>query len=141
MTLAREFLKIPYLENTITDSHFAKRDRMGRTLVFLSRLVKDGWARDPRDIAIHEKSAVLVEADGKAAVVGSGRGAYFLQITISPEVCKPDVALTIRNISAYHGPTGAHFDLKSWTGDGGAGYSISLENGVINSTRQDNALY
>ena len=81
-----------------------------------------------------------MEADGKAAVVGSGRGAYFLQITISPEVCKPDVALTIRNISAYHGPTGAHFDLKSWTGDGGTGYSISVENGIINSTRLSSAV-
>ena len=61
---------------------------MGRTLGFLARLVQDGWSKNPRDIAIDEKSAVLVEPDGKAMVVGSGRGAYFLQVTAAPEVCK-----------------------------------------------------
>jgi cyanophycinase len=141
VTLVRDFLKVPYLDNVITDSHFAKRDRMGRTLGFLARLAQDGWSKNPREIAIDEKSAVLVEPDGKAVVVGSGRGAYFLQVTAGPEVCKPNVPLTIRNISAYRVPTGAHFDLKSWTGDGGESYSISVENGVVSTTRQGNAVY
>ena len=35
VTLVRDFLKVPNLANTLTDSHFAKRDRMGRTLGFL----------------------------------------------------------------------------------------------------------
>jgi cyanophycinase len=60
VTLERDFLKIPHLENLITDSHFAKRDRMGRTLGFLARIMKDGWSDSPREIAIDEKSAVLV---------------------------------------------------------------------------------
>jgi cyanophycinase-like exopeptidase len=76
------------LENTITDGHFAKRDRMGRTLVFLARIMQDGWSKQPREVAIDEKSAVLVEADGRAAVVGSGRGAYFLRPTQAPGVCR-----------------------------------------------------
>jgi cyanophycinase len=141
VTLVRDFLKVPYLDNVITDSHFAKRDRMGRTLGFLSRLVEDGWAKDPRDIAIDEKSAVLVEPDGKSTVVGSGRGAYFLHVTSAPEICKPNVPLTVRNIAAYRSPAGAHFDLKSWTGDGGESYSISVENGAVRSTRQGNSVY
>ena len=37
VTLVREFLKVPHLENLITDSHFAKRDRMGRTRGYLAR--------------------------------------------------------------------------------------------------------
>lgn len=141
VTLVRDFLKVPYLENVITDSHFAKRDRMGRTLGFLSRLVQDGWAKDPRDIAIDEKSAVLVEPDGKATVVGSGKGAYFLHVTTPPQVCKLNMPLTIRDISAYRAPSGAHFDLKSWTGDGGESYSISVENGVVRTTRPGNSVY
>src|SRR5208283_3329619 len=60
VTLVRGFLKIPHLENLLTDSHFAKRDRMGRTLGFLARIVKDGWSSSPREVAIDEKSAVLV---------------------------------------------------------------------------------
>lgn len=73
VTLVRNFLKIPHLENLLTDSHFAKRDRMGRTLGFLARLIEDRWSQHPREVAIDEKSAVLVEADGKATVVGSGK--------------------------------------------------------------------
>jgi len=44
VTVRRDFLEIPLLRNTLTDSHFAKRDRMGRTLVFLARIVQDGWS-------------------------------------------------------------------------------------------------
>jgi hypothetical protein len=82
-----------------------------------------------------------VEADGKATVVGSGKGAYFLSVTTPPEVCKPNVPLTIHDISAYRAPKGANFDLKSWKGDGGEAYSISVESGVVRTTRQGNAVY
>ncbi len=141
VTLVRDFLKVPNLENTLTDSHFAKRDRMGRTLGFLARLVQDGWSKAPREIAIDEKSAVLVEPDSRGTVVGSGRGAYFLQVRSAPEVCRPNTPLTIRNISVYRAVTGAHFDLKSWTGDGGEAYTISVEDGVIRTTRPHSAVY
>ena len=141
VTLVRDFLKVPNLENTLTDSHFAKRDRMGRTLVFLSRLVQDGWSKAPREVAIDEKSAVLVEPDGKGTVVGPGRGAYFLKVTAPPEVCRPNLPLTIRGISAYRAPAGGHFDFKSWTGDGGHSYSISVENGVVHASQPGNSAY
>jgi cyanophycinase len=141
VTLVRDFLKVPNLENTLTDSHFAKRDRMGRTLGFLSRLVQDGWSKTPREVAIDEKSAVLVEPDGKGTVVGGGRGAYFLEVRSPPEVCRPNTPLTIHDISVYRAPTGAHFDLKSWTGDDGESYTISVKNGVIRTNRPDNSAY
>ncbi len=78
VTLTRDFLKVPHLDNLITDSHFAKRDRMGRSLGFLARIMKDGWNSSPREVAIDEKSAVLVEADGKATCCGHGEGRVFL---------------------------------------------------------------
>ena len=141
VTVVRDFLKLPHLENTITDSHFAKRDRMGRTLVFLARIMQDGWSKEPREVAIDEKSAVLVEPDGKAAVVGSGRGAYFLRPTQAPDACKKNVSLSFRSVSAYRVPSGGHFDLSSWTGSGGVSYSLSVEHGVIHSTQPDGAVY
>jgi len=131
VTLVRNFLQLSLLQNTLTDSHFMKRDRLGRSLVFLARIVQDGWSAHPREIAIDERSAVLVEADGSARVVGGGRGAYFLSVTQSPEVCKPDTPLTIRNIIAYHARAGGHFDLKSWTGQGGESYIISVVAGRV----------
>jgi len=141
VTLVRDFLRIPYLENVITDSHFAKRDRMGRSLGFLARLMKDGWSQSPREIAIDEKSAVLVEADGKAIVVGTGKGAYFMKPTHAPETCEKDAPLTFRGISVYRARTGGHFDLNSWTGEGGTAYSLSVENGKIASTQPGGGIY
>ena len=99
VTLERDFVKIPLLENLITDSHFAKRDRMGRTLGFLARIMKDGWSASPREVAIDEKSAVLVEADGKGSVVGRGKGAYFLRPTGAPrKFARKALPLTLRGI-------------------------------------------
>jgi cyanophycinase len=141
VTVVRDFLKVPQLENTITDSHFAKRDRMGRTLVFLARIMQDGWSKDPREVAIDEKSAVLVEADGNAAVIGSGRGAYFLRPTRAPVACQKGVPLSFMNVSVYKAPSGARFDLPSWTGSGGVSYSLSVEQGVIHSTQSNVAVY
>ena len=67
VTVRKDFLNIDLLRNTLTDTHFAKRDRMGRTLVFLARIVQDGWSANPREIAVDEKNAVLVESDGQGA--------------------------------------------------------------------------
>jgi cyanophycinase len=141
VTLIRAFLKIPHLQNLLTDSHFAKRDRMGRTLGFLARIMQDGWSKSPREIAIDEKSAVLVEPDGKAIVVGNGKGAYFLRPTKKPQTCKKGEPLTFQKISVYRVTTGGHFDLDSWKGNGGTAYFLSVENGKIESTQADNAIY
>jgi cyanophycinase len=141
VTVVRDFLKTPGLENILTDSHFAKRDRMGRSLGFLARIVADGWSKTPREIAIDEKSALLVEASGRAKVVGTGLGVYFLQVTDAPEVCKPAQPLTLRNVAAYRAPTGATFDVRDWSGDGGEAYSISVEAEQIHSSRAGNEVY
>ncbi len=135
VTVVRDFLKVPGLENILTDSHFAKRDRMGRSLGFLARIVQDGWSKNPREIAVDEKSAFLVEADGKGKVVGSGRGVYFLRVTQPPEICKPGSPLSFEKIAAYHAPRGATFDLRGWDGVGGEAYSISVQAGSVRSVR------
>ena len=141
VTLIRGFLKIPLLENLLTDSHFAKRDRMGRTLGFLARIIEDGWSKSPKEVAIDEKSAVLVEPDGKGTVVGTGNGAYFLRPTRRPDVCNSGLPLTFREISVYKVPAGGHFSVTSWTGDGGTAYSLSVEQGKIDSTQADHSIY
>jgi cyanophycinase len=141
VTLVRDFLKVPGLDNLITDSHFGKRDRMGRSLGFLARIATDGWSKTPREIAVDEKSALLVEVDGRAKVVGTGQGVYFLQLTDAPEVCKAGQPLTLHNVAAYHAATGTKFDIRGWSGDGGAAYSISVEAGQIHTSRAGNAVY
>jgi cyanophycinase len=141
VTLVNDFLKVPALDNILTDSHFAKRDRVGRSLGFLARIAADGWSKNPREIAIDENSALLIEVDGRSKVVGTGQGAYFLQVAGAPELCKPGQPLTLRNVAAYHAPTGATFNIRDWTGEGGEAYSISVETGQIQSTKPGNAAY
>lgn len=141
VTLVRNFLKIPHLENLITDSHFAKRDRLGRTLGFLARIMQDGWSNSPREIAIDEKSAVLVEADGKAKIVGTGKGAYFLRPTYAPELCKKDKPLTFRNIEVVRVKAGGDFDLNKWTSSAGVSYTLSVVAGEIESTQPNHSTY
>jgi cyanophycinase len=141
VTLVCGYLKIPHLENLLTDSHFAKRDRMGRTLGFLARIMQDGWSQSPREVAIDEKSVVLVEADGKGTVAGTGKGAYFLRPTRPPDDCKNGEPLTFREISVYRVAAGGHFDIASWKGDGRATYSLSVEKGKIESTQADGAVH
>jgi len=58
------------LQGVITDTHFVKRDRMGRLLLFLARILQAGWGKRPRAIALEENAAVLIGADGSAIVVG-----------------------------------------------------------------------
>jgi cyanophycinase len=141
VTLRRDLLKIDLLQNTLTDTHFAKRDRMGRTLTFLARIMKDGWSPSPREIAVDEKSAVLIERNGKARVIGSGKGAYFLSVRGGPEVCRENTPLTFRDVTVYRGPTGSEFNLKDWKGKGGATYSLSVVEGRIQSTQANHEVY
>ena len=141
VTLVRNFLKIPHLDNLLTDSHFARRDRMGRTLGFLARIMQDGWSQSPREVAIDEKSAVLLEADGTSRVVGNGKGAYFLRPTRPPDVCEENMPLTFRSISVYRVPEDGHFNFVSWQGQGGVAYSLSVDGGKIRSTQLGGSIY
>jgi cyanophycinase len=141
VTVRRDFLKIDLLQNTLTDTHFAKRDRMGRTLTFLARIMRDGWSPGPREIAVDEKSAVLVERNGKGRVIGSGKGAYLLSVRGGPEVCRENTPLTFHDITVYHGPTGSEFDLKYWKGKRGIAYTLSVVEGKIQSTQKNGEVY
>lgn len=140
VVLRRNLLAIPVLRNAITDTHIKARDRMGRTLTFLARIVQNGWGRDPRAIAVDEKSAVLVDGNGKASVVGLS-AAYFLSVNEPPKVCTSGIPLTFRNISVYRLSPGGQFDFSTWRGNGGDAYSLSVEHGVIHSTQDGGAIY
>jgi cyanophycinase-like exopeptidase len=141
VTLVRNFLKTPHLEGIITDSHFAKRDRLGRSLGFLARILQDGWSSAPREIAVDEKSGVLVEGDGNATVVGPGDGAWFLRPQAPPAQCRKDTPLTFDGIVVYHAPGGSHFNIGTWTGEEGTPYTLSVAEGVIHSTQAGGKAY
>jgi cyanophycinase-like exopeptidase len=52
--LPGNFIRIALLKGVITDSYFGRRDRMGRMLVFLARLVHAGKAHPASGIGMDE---------------------------------------------------------------------------------------
>lgn len=139
VTLTREFLSIPVLKGVITDSHFSQRERLGRSIVFMSRIVQDGWASAVHGIGVDETTAVIVDAGGKARVAGKG-AAYFLTLDHQPEECAFGKPLTVRHVKVVKvqaGP-GANFDLRSWTGTGGKQFEVNVIAGKITRSDQPN---
>ena len=155
INLVRGFVEIPILKGIITDTHFARRDRMGRLLVFLTRLNEpDGKPLPPPGLRIHgigvdERAAVLLDSDGKGQVVGDGH-AYFIDADhASGLLLEPDRKLETR---ASHKPLtfgpfvvqkvapGAKFYIKSWAGDA-ISYKLSVDAGKIRSTQTANEIY
>jgi cyanophycinase-like exopeptidase len=140
LTLDRDFLALPKLHGFITDQHLQERDRMGRTVAFLARLVKDGWTSDGKAVAADRETALHVNpVDGTSEVLSHGNHrtpyVYFLRTPGPPEVCEPKTPLTYRNISVYRIGPGGTFDLGTWSGQGGTSYLLSAENGVLISSR------
>jgi cyanophycinase len=140
VTLSRDFLRIPLLTGIVTDTHFAKRDRMGRLLVFLARILQDGWATQVRAIAVEQDAAVLLEPDGQAKVIGSG-AAYFLEAKNSPAICQRKVPLNFSGITVHRSPSGASFNVKDWKGTGGDDYQLSAVNGVVKALGSNHGIY
>jgi cyanophycinase len=140
VTLERDFLTVPILSGVITDAHLKARDRMGRDVVFLARLLQQGWTDRASGIFIDEKTAVLLRGTGRATVAGPGR-AYFVRKSGKPEACAPGKPLTFRGLSVYRLGQGGFFDLSTWKGQGGAEYEFSVEGGVLKSTQADGAIY
>jgi cyanophycinase len=71
-----DFLQAPYLQNVITDQHYLARNREGRHLAFMARIIKDKKIF-PKGIAPDESTAVCIDENGKATVVGNSK-AYFI---------------------------------------------------------------
>lgn len=140
VTLDRRFLALAPLTSAITDSHLDSRDRMGRLVSFLARIVKDGWATTARGVGVDVETALLVE-DGQAQRVGIG-SVYFLQSVGLPQVCAPKTPLTYRNVGVQRLSGAGTFDLNSWAGYGSTtNYGISAVNGVLSSTQPGGGVY
>ena len=140
VTLDRDLFQSALGVNKLYDSHFVTRDRMGRELVFLARIVNNGWAAQPRAIGIDEQTALLVTPDGAATMVGIG-AAYFLQAPGPAQVLADKTPLTYLNIGVYKVPQGGTFNLSSWTGTGGVAYTLNVNNGSLTSTQAGGNIY
>ncbi len=132
VSIFRGLLRIPGMECLITDSHFAKRDRMGRLLVFLGRIRDEGKCGEVRGIGIDERAAVTLDEKGNAQVVGDG-SAFLVRLKKAPGLQR-GVAASIPAMAVTAIPTGGRFPWKSGKADAGERYELMVESGVVKST-------
>lgn len=143
-----QFIKIPFLESTITDTHYDNPDRKGRHSVFLARGLS-ATGNHTKGIACDEYTAVCIDSSGIARVFGGfptyDDNAYFIQSNCEisnplPETLSPSTPLTwflggkalkVYNIKGDSAGNNS-FDLNTWqTGTGGSWENWSIQSGSI----------
>jgi cyanophycinase len=128
--LTYDFFNWPHMKATITDTHFAARDRMGRLLVFIARQIKDGKHEQVLGLAVDEQTSIVVDQAGLARVMGKG-AAYFVLGDHAPEICQPGVPLTYSNFKVWKVTSNGTWDLRNRPTTGY--YPVSVEKGKITS--------
>jgi len=139
VTLVHGFLEIPVLKGIITDTHFAKRDRMGRLAAFLARIFKDEQNRPIRGLGVEEQTAVLLELDGRAQVMGHG-GVYLLTLIGR-----------VMGLRAGEPLNGGMFEVRKFVPagvldlsrpeNGGARYGVAVKKGALVRTDRAGSVY
>lgn len=134
VSLTVDFFHWQDLQGTITDQHFQQRDRMGRTMTFIARLIQDQVASSVLAIAVNERTSVVVNDNGMATVMGDGP-AFFVLGDHVPEVCQPKIPLTYSNYKIWRREAGQTFHLRNRPTTGY--YERSVINGVIEGNPYD----
>lgn len=142
LTLSKDFLELPGLDNIITDQHLQERDRIGRTVALLARLLHGGWTSEARAIAADRETSLHIDvATGHAEVFTTDDHetpyVYFMRARRPPLVCAPRTPLTFRDVAVYRVGPGATFNINDWSGRAGLAYTLSAERGVLSSSRGD----
>lgn len=135
------FIAPPALANTILDSHLDSRNRMGRLIAFVSRLI--GAYRGPdnqqygctggilsnreaRGIGLDVETALLVEGNPSGKFTArrvtnvsttSESAVYFISVTQGPTLCAPDKPLAIATPTIEIRKLGdaRPFNLSNWS--------------------------
>jgi cyanophycinase len=111
VTFTYDLFRWNHMRGVITDQHVVARKRLGRTLVFVARQLKDRKAREVLAVAVNERTSVVVDGRGLARVVGEGP-AYFILGDHAPEVCEPKRPLTYSGYKVWKLAPGSAFDLS-----------------------------
>lgn len=146
LSLRGGFIAPPALESLILDSHFDSRDRMGRLVTFVSRIVapvitsggtygcsggvlpaSSSGNKTARGIGIGVETALLVQGNGDGHPVTATRvtnpstttesAVYFVRPSVPPTVCKPLTPLSIATVEVRKlADSETVFNLTEWTG-------------------------
>jgi cyanophycinase-like exopeptidase len=149
MLFTRKFVNIPFLQNTITDTHFGlanygfpgvpelnNYDRLGRMMAFLARMMQPGRVESlgqgavAHGLGVDANTALELDVNGVGKVLGSGF-AYFFAAPNKPNVlkeAKPPVPLTYATIKKANGVTTFSSSVQVYRIWGGnCGNSVDLD--------------
>jgi len=147
VSIGTDFLSIFWMQSVLTDAHFYQRDRMGRLLTFMARILEDVFSNMAYGIACDEGTALLIEADGSVSITAwnSNSSAYIMRANSFPKICEPGYPLSISNISVFKisGNESYAFNLANWNwiGNKGIEYTLEVINGTIKSNQQNGNIY
>ncbi|MBN8481482.1 MAG: cyanophycinase [Xanthomonadales bacterium] len=113
VTLDEGFLAMPFLGSVVTDTHFARRDRLGRLIVFLARARHDGLIDEPLGIGVDESTVLCVEGDGRARVIGANGGrVWFLQLPRREAALRAGTPLDLAGVRIRVADEGSRIRLR-----------------------------
>jgi len=130
ISFTTDFFAWPALANTITDTHFVVRNRFGRSVVFIARIIHDALLPDISNVyglGIDQASSVGVGPDGMATLFNApgGKGAYLLH-GVPPDPITGDGPIDYTVQVSHVARNGERFDLlHKRTADGW--YAITVD--------------
>lgn len=121
------------LDATLTDSHFVKRDRMGRLMTFLCRQLASGKRDDAWGLGIDEGSTIVIDREGLGTVYGDV--AYMVHADRSSSGCEGDgeetSPVTYLGFKVWRLPVGSTYDFYDRPAEGY--YKIDVVEGVLSA--------
>ncbi|NES27911.1 hypothetical protein GCE86_09910 [Micromonospora terminaliae] len=113
LTFTTGMFRWPNYADTINDSHFVTRDRMGRTMAFVARAVKDGRTSGGRawGVGVEEGASLYIDRNGLATL--SGPSAYVVLGDHQPEVAVSGQPLTYTNFKIWKLTSGQTYDFAN----------------------------
>ncbi|MGH9474798.1 MAG: cyanophycinase [Terriglobales bacterium] len=139
VVVVRNFLTNPALRSLITDTHFHARNRLGRLLVFMARILAAGEAPVIYGVGVDQHTALLVDGNGRAVAAGTG-AVYLISAGGQPSVCRAGQPLSFGPVAVRRLSAGQRFNLSTWRGLG-ITYTLTVRAGAITSSQPGGAIY
>lgn len=131
MTLEDDFLHFRWLESVITDTHFSKRCRLGRSIAFVARLDAEHPSAHVFGVGVDERSALLIGADGIGRLAEGSAGSVWLTLPQRPAVLVRGEPLSVTDLRIVRMDASSDLDFKTrHVGHPAADALMTLERGV-----------
>jgi L-asparaginase / beta-aspartyl-peptidase len=114
VTLVGDFMRLPNMQHVVTDTHFHKRDRLGRLIAFIANLRHAGHA-DVVGLGVDQDAALCVDGNGIGRLFTIDNGfAWLVQPKGSPERIEAGKPLDYRGTRVTGVGTQSRIDLKGF---------------------------